>query len=314
MTCAGRYQAGRFTARNAHNRNTRASETFILQSPKCPVSCQQLREHPPHANLPRVKLAVHILLLASALVLPPQLRAAPFDHSHTNFSQVLSRIVKDDLVDYSTLKTDQISLERYLDQLAQVPEPVFTKFSEKQKIAFLINLYNASTLQLIVRHYPIKSTKEIGSWLTGPFDQKTVRFMGRSLSLGDIEHHVLRRNHDEPRFHFAIVSAAIGFPPLRHEAYQDAKLDEQMDDQIRRFLRQPSKNRIDLSGRMLHLSRIFKWYEKDLNRKAGSLTQFVVNYLDTDIAETIRGSRFEITYTDFDWLLNDSASTAALKR
>ncbi|MSU61279.1 MAG: DUF547 domain-containing protein [Pedosphaera sp.] len=305
ITCAGRYQAGRFPARNA-----RAWEHPALRSPKCPVSCQQLREPRPHANLPSVKLAVHILLLAGAVVLPPQLRAAPFDHSHTNFSKVLSRIVKDDLVDYPALKTDHMALDRYLDQLAQVPEPVFKKFSEKQKIAFLINLYNASTLQLIVRHYPIKSTKDIGSWLTGPFDQKAVQFMGRSLSLGDVEHHVLRRNHDEPRFHFAIVSAAIGFPPLRKEAYQEEKLDEQLDDQIRRFLRQPSKNRVDLPGRMLHLSRIFKWYEKDLSRKAGSLTQFVANYLDTDIAKQIRGGGFEIAYTDFDWSLNDLSSAS----
>ena len=160
----------------------------------------------------------------------------------------------------------------------------------------------------MIDHYPIKSIKNIGNWLTGSFDLKVVRLMGHNFSLGDIEHHVLRRNHDERRVHFALVGAAVGCPPLRNEAYQEEKLDAQLDAQARRFLQQASKNRADLKSRTLHLSKIFKWYEKDLARKEETVALVLAPYFDAELARQIRAGGFEIIYTDFDWSLNDSAS------
>src|SRR5262245_6550167 len=127
-----------------------------------------------------------------------QSQGANFDGSHRLFGAVLQSFVKGGLVDYTALKADPKRLNEYLDQLAWVPENEFMNFSEKQKIAFLINLYNATMLRLVIDHYPIKTIKEIGNWINGPFDQKVVRLMGRKFSPGDVEHAILRRNHDEP--------------------------------------------------------------------------------------------------------------------
>ena len=194
-----------------------------------------------------------------------------------------------------------------------LPEKDFMAFSEKQKIAFLINLYNATTLRLVIDHYPIKSIKDVGTWLNGPFDQKLVRLMGRSFSLGDLEHAILRKNHNEPRMHFALVCASLGCPSLRTEPYVAEKLDNQFDDQARKFLASSSRNAVDVKTRTLYLSKIFKWYEKDFTRKGGSVISLILPYLSDDVAGEVKKGGFKIVYTEYDWSLNDLNATPKRK-
>jgi hypothetical protein len=73
-----------------------------------------------------------------------------FDHSHAIYGVVLKNYVKDGLVDYKGLKSNPEGLNLYLDQLATVSDNEFYRWSEQQQLAFLINLYNAQTLRLII--------------------------------------------------------------------------------------------------------------------------------------------------------------------
>ena len=138
-----------------------------------------------------------------------------FDQSHSRFDRVLKKFVKDGLVDYAGLKANPGELRRYLDELSTPSEMDFGRWMEKEQLAFLINLYNATTLRLIVDHYPVKSIKDIGNLWKGPWDQPVVRLFGRKVTLNTIEHDILRKNYEEPRIHFALVCAARGCPPLR---------------------------------------------------------------------------------------------------
>lgn len=105
--------------------------------------------------------------------------AGDFDHSHPSYGEVLGAFVKDGFVNYAALKTDRKELDTCLDQLAKVPEPEFKQWTKPQQVAFLINLYNAATLQLIIDHYPIKSIRDIGAMLRGPWKQPVVRLLGK---------------------------------------------------------------------------------------------------------------------------------------
>src|SRR5438552_17657947 len=89
-------------------------------------------------------------ILSSLLSCITGASAADFDHSHALFDQVLKAQVKDALVNYPALKANPRDLTTYLNQLAAVSEGEFQKWTEKQQLAFLINLYNAATLRLIV--------------------------------------------------------------------------------------------------------------------------------------------------------------------
>ncbi|MGH7819703.1 MAG: DUF547 domain-containing protein, partial [Candidatus Binatia bacterium] len=202
----------------------------------------------------RLLLAVAWLAIAAAALA----REAPFDRAHSTYAAVLARFVRDGLVDYAGLRASPGDLDRYLDSAAGVGEADFRRWPRAERIAFLVNLYNAQTLRLVLDHYPVDGIRDIGGWFRGPWRQPVVRLFGRTISLDDVEHGILRKEYDEPRIHFALVCAALGCPPLRAEPYVGERLDAQLDDQGRRFLAERAKNRFDAAEGVLHLSPIFK--------------------------------------------------------
>src|SRR5690349_3282758 len=117
-------------------------------------------------------------LLVALLLCACTTRSADFDHSFNKLNRVLNQRVQDGRVDYASMKADAKELNAALDEMAAVKKAEFGKWPQSQQIAFLINLYNASTLQLILDHYPLKSIKDIGNILRGPFKQPAVRLFG----------------------------------------------------------------------------------------------------------------------------------------
>jgi hypothetical protein len=235
-------------------------------------------------------------------------RGAEFDHTHALFGQVLKRFVKDGRVDYTALKAAPQLLNSYLDRLAAVSPGDFKKWPEPQQLAFLINLYNATTLRLIIEHYPIKSIKKVGGLFSGPWDQEIVRLFGKPATLEHVEHEILRRNYREPRIHFALVCAAVGCPNLKAEPYVAARLDQQLDAQGTEFLGASQKNRVEIKTRTVYLSPIFKWFAEDFEAKSGSVLKFVQPYFPEEVRLELAKGGFRIRYTDYDWSLNDIAS------
>ncbi|MGL5017714.1 MAG: DUF547 domain-containing protein [Luteolibacter sp.] len=226
------------------------------------------------------------------------------DHTHAAFNAILAKHVKKELVDYAGLKKSSAPLNAYLDTLAAVPESAFNKWDKKQQMAFLINLYNAATLKLIVDHYPIKSIKDIGSALKGPWKHEIVRLFGKIETLDHIEHNLLRPKYEDPRVHFGVNCASIGCPPLRAEAFQASKLDAQLDEQARIFLRDTSKNRLDAKNKTLYLSKIFDWFKGDFTAESGTVEKFASNYVTDSDRKVIQQGGLTIKNTEYDWNLN----------
>jgi len=233
------------------------------------------------------------------------LPASDFDHSHALFGKVLRAFVEEGGVDYAGLKQNPADLKAYLGQLASVSRTAFGKWSDPEKIAFLSNLYNAATLQLIIDHYPVESIKEIGGRWKGPWKQEVVSLFGEEVSLDHVEHDLIRKDYREPRVHFALVCAARSCPPLRPEPYTPEKLDEQLEDQGRIFMNTPSKNRVDLEKRTAYLSKIFKWFSGDFEGHAGSILAFVRPYFPEETKSKIEDGTFRVEYLDYDWALNN---------
>lgn len=237
------------------------------------------------------------LLLLIALAAP---LFAGFDHSHALFTNVLKKHVKGDGFDYAALHKDPDKLGAYLVDLSKVSKSEFKSWSEDQEMAYLINLYNAGTLKLIIDNYPLKSIKDIGS----PWKKKVIKLFGADRSLDYVEHDLLRKNYSDPRIHFGVNCASIGCPALRNEAFQAAKLDKQLDEQARKFLNDTSKNRVDNKRGVLYLSSIFDWFKGDFVKKSGSLEKFVAPYFGDSDRKAIQSGRLKIKNTDYDWNLN----------
>lgn len=254
-------------------------------------------------NLRFLGLSAVVVCLALSRPFPAGSAVAFPDVS--NFDGALKAHVRDGRVDYAALKQDSSGLRDFLDGAAAVSRSDFDSWNEKQQIAFLVNVYNAATLDLILRNYPVKSIKDIGNVLKGPWDLPVVRLFGGTTTLNTIEHKILRRKYQEPRVHFALVCAAKGCPPLRPEAYRPEDLDRQLDDQGRVFLTTPEKNSYDASRKTLRLSPIFKWFKEDFAKKSGSVPAFLGPYFPAGFPPDSAAGAYRIEHTYYDWSLND---------
>ncbi len=103
-----------------------------------------------------------------------------------------------------------------------------------------------------------------------------------------------------PRIHFALNCASLSCPKLRREAYEGAKLDEQLTDQAKQFMRDPSRNKVNATKPQL--SAIFSFYGKDMRTWSGGKT--LIEYINQYSPVQMKADA-EIEYLDYDWDLND---------
>lgn len=259
-------------------------------------------------SLMQARIMKTAILLSLSLLMISFGHAADFNQTHEKLDAILKQDVADGWVDYVALKGKPRPLAEYLDQVAAVKESDFNHWPEKERFAFLINLYNATTLKLIIDHYPVASIKDIGGFFKGPWKQEVVRLFGNVTTLDNLEHGIIRKQYHDPRAHFALVCAAKGCPPLRSEAYVASRLEEQLNDQARVFLGQTAKNRVDAGSHSLYLSPIFKWFSGDFEAKSGSVLKFLEPYFPEKDRKALAAGGFKIRYSDYDWSLNDKSS------
>ena len=219
---------------------------------------------------------------------------------HRLFDELLkAHVAPGGWVDYRGLSRDSGKLDAYLVHLAEAP---FDELGRDEKLALLLNAYNAFTLRLILDYYPIDSIRSIPEdrrwdavrWKVGP----------RTWSLNQIEHEQIRPKFREPRIHFTLVCAAIGCPPLRSEAYTAERLDEQLKDQARNVHSHGRWFRLAADGRDVWLTSLYRWYRGDFEQVAGSVLGFASRYAPALKAVLDSGRTPTIHWLDYDWSLN----------
>jgi hypothetical protein len=250
--------------------------------------------------------AVSLLVLAGA-------SSPALDHSA--FDALLRRHVTAGLVDYDAFARAP-EFRTYLEDLASAR---LEGLSEPERLAFWINVYNAWTIEQINAHEERQSIRNINRTLgllplKGPWSEKMVRAAGRTLSLDEVEHEIIRQEFDEPRIHFALVCAALGCPPLRSEAYTGERLEAQLDEQARVFLlHSPRQNRVDVAEGTVWASPILTWYKGDFGGDDESLGRFLARYWpEGPERDLLLSGRFRIRKTDYDWTLNSVEKGASL--
>ena len=211
---------------------------------------------------------------------------------YSTWDTLLKKYVDDEgNVDYKNFRKEIGLLNSYLEH--QTKNPVSEYDTKESKLVYYINLYNAATVKLILDSYPLGSIKD----LKGPWNRQVVTIRNKQLSLGDIEHNILRKM-DEPRIHFAINCASYSCPKLLNEAFTVEKLEDLLEKSARIFVNDPKRNVITKEKAML--SQIFKWYKKDFTNKA-SLTDYINQYSTVKITKET-----SIEFINYDWSLNAS--------
>ncbi len=249
--------------------------------------------------------------------------AAAFDHSHAAWRALLERHVVmaehgfASALHYAGMQAERAQLGAYLARLSAVTPEEYAGWSRAQRLAFLINAYNAFTVELVLSRYPgLESIKDLGTPLRSPWKKKFFRLLGKARHLDALEHGLIRAPgvFDDARIHTALVCASVGCPMLRNEPYVAERLDAQLDDALRRFLSDRSRNRFDEGSGRLAVSRVFDWYRKDFEpgpTGTGSLAAVFARHAE-QLADgqaarsSIRDGRYRLEFLPYDWALNDA--------
>lgn len=178
--------------------------------------------------------------------------------------------------------------------------------------AFWINAYNLGTLALILKHYPLKSIKDISRserWLW-----KGWVFAGQTVSLDEIEHEILRPMGD-PRIHFAINCASFSCPVLESRLFVADGLDERLDLATKRFLSDPRRGLKVVeeksflgwgeARKVVYVSKLFNWFGVDFVKKDSDILTYISRYVQPETLKVLKKlEASELKFLDYDWSLN----------
>ena len=239
---------------------------------------------------------------------PNDLNLKPTVSFHDKCADILKTFVDDKgMVDYKTLRRKRLNLKTLLDEFDKLDPNVYNSWPKEDKIAFWLNAYNIQMLKIITDNYPIKSSRILRlypGWgpnsilhIKGIWTNYKFLVMDEEFTLSEIDKRFFRKEFDDPRIFFAICNAGLSSPPLRNEPYYGYKLNEQLDEQAKRFLSSPLAFRIDKEKQRVYLSSLFQSSSygrefiskfaidkkfKDQEPAIQAVLNFITNYVSRD--------------------------------
>lgn len=190
-------------------------------------------------------------------------------------------------------------LEEYISGLEAVDTAQLTR---DQQLAYWINLYNAATVRMILEQYPISSIRKVKVSGKGPWDHAVVTVQQLALSLGDIEHHIVRALFPDPRIHYALNCASIGCPNLAVRAYTAETLEQMLEEAAKAYVNHPRG--VSLRKNKADISKIYGWYREDFGDGEADVVAHIKRYAEGDLSESLKAVK-KVGRYDYDWALND---------
>jgi hypothetical protein len=131
-----------------------------------------------------------IVLLALSIVFTTMFAFAQKAPQHQQWDNLVKKYVNTNgLVNYKGFLKDKAELDAYLKTLSDnAPQ---NNWSQNEQKAYWINAYNAFTVSLILKHYPVKSIKDIAGKIykiNTPWDIQFITIGGKKYDLNNIEH------------------------------------------------------------------------------------------------------------------------------
>lgn len=197
---------------------------------------------------------------------------------------------------------DRKALDDYIQRLSNT---AISQYNRDEQLAYWINLYNATTVQLILEHYPVESITKIKSGLfsTGPWDRKLLKIEGEDVSLNDIEHRILRPIWQNPLLHYTVNCASVGCPNLLRDAYTASNAWALAKANAMAYINSPRG--LQIRDGKLTVSSIYVWFKADFGGTDARVLSHVSDHAQPDLLRQLR-SITKIHRHDYDWSLNDA--------
>jgi len=276
-----------------------------------------------------LSVALSFLLIAVAVVVPVRhLQAAPdadlwpdwqahdpqssVEIDHGDWQAVLDRYVTQHepgvtSFDYAAASRDGGAgmVTGYVDAMTRV---AVDGLNRDQQFAYWVNLYNALTVKVVLDHYPVNSIRDIdispGLFASGPWGKKLITVEGRTLSLDDIEHRILRPIWRDARIHYVVNCASIGCPALAPDAYDADKLEVQLDQAARDFINHLRAVHAKGDGSLV-LSSLYDWYRDDFGKKDADFMAHLKTFAGPELMTVLDDiTELDVDGYSYDWALN----------
>ncbi|RCS27967.1 DUF547 domain-containing protein [Polaribacter sp. WD7] len=211
------------------------------------------------------------------------------------FNDLLQKYVSNEgVVDYTSFKADEAKLDTFISYLQKTTPS--SSWSDNKKKAFWINAYNAYTIKLILKNYPLKSILDIKEKGKTAWKIPFVNVGGKTYTLDHIEHEILRKTLFDPKIHVGVNCASGSCPKLGNMAFTESNVEAELTKLMKAFVNDTNRNK--LSTKKVQISSIFDWFKEDFT-KNGSVVDYLNKYADTEISPKAR-----ISYLKYDWSLN----------
>lgn len=225
---------------------------------------------------------------------------------HAIWDYLLKSYVSGGLIDYDGFKKDYLFRD-YIRQLGSCDPTALA--NNEEKLALACNAYNAFVINGVISHKISDSVISFKQEEIGFFDLPEHIYAGKTVSLNELEHQMIRPTFGDPRIHVALVCAAKSCPAIRGEAYTGQSIDAQLDDQSLQFANNPKYVQFDSETRKLMLSPILDWYGGDWNEKyPGGYLEWLESLANEQkLINTIveaREGKTEVGFFEYDWSLN----------
>lgn len=272
-----------------------------------------------------MRLVIALALSAAAVIpLVAQNTSSAADALSKPLDELLELYVRDGFVYYNALKSDRGRLDRYVAALDGPAAAAAAAGSPERQRAFWINAYNALVLRTVINNYPIRG--KAGQYpsnsirqIPGAFERTTHRVAGKTVTLDAIEKDILTPLGDA-RVFLALGRGSIGGGRLHSEAFDDSRLEQQLEAVAAETLTRKEVVRVDIGANELSVSPLFSWREAafvaSLADKADKifaqrspLERAVLALIEPHLvgseAEFLEKNAFRMTFNTFDWRLND---------
>ncbi len=246
--------------------------------------------------------------------------------SHANFEDLLQTYVSvDGAIDYDRwhqVPSAVAQLDSYLAAVTKFsPDNAPHRFGDRNdELAYWMYGYNAYVIKSVLDNWPLNSVTDVKSPLEavkglGFFYQLRFSFGGEFFSLLRVETNKIRKQFKDPRIHFVLNCASDSCPVARPGLPIGDELEKLLALASSEFINDPENVAVNHGDKVVHLSKIFKWYKADFVndvRRSGKpaengLLTYVAQYATGDLSDDVaRASEYQIEYRDYDWGINST--------
>ena len=230
---------------------------------------------------------------------------------HSPWQEILDGYVRTDdsgvnLFDYAAISSKAAETAKLDDYLGFLQGLDPRAYSRAEQMPYWINLYNATTVQVVLSEYPVDTIRDIHEGVipnTGPWGDVHANVNGQDLSLDDIEHGILRPLWLDKRIHYAVNCAAYGCPHMLATAFTAANTEQLLEAGARDYVN--NARGVDfVDDDFIVISSIYQWYAEDFGNTEESVVAHLLEYADEELAARLEGFEGSIDY-EYDWSLNE---------